>query len=77
MFSHLENAGSLFFNVSAVVFHSKDHWELTITRKRRSSGPLREEASSHRHPPSATAHPIHWLVWSPHEETPHPHLQGH
>ncbi len=64
-------------NLLSVVFYSKDHWELTITWNRRSSGALREEAGSHRHPPSASAHPIHWLVRSPHEETPHPHLQGH
>uniref|UniRef100_A0A672ZL82 RIMS-binding protein 2 n=1 Tax=Sphaeramia orbicularis TaxID=375764 RepID=A0A672ZL82_9TELE len=43
---------------------SEDHWELTITWKLGPSGPLREEAGSHRHPPSTTTHPIHWLAGS-------------
>lgn len=63
----------LIFSPLFYFFCSKDHWELTITREPRSSGPFREEAGSHWNPSSATAHPIHWLVRSPHEDL---HLQG-
>lgn len=43
-------------------FHTKDHRKLAVTWKRGSSGALRKKAGSHRHHPSAAAHPIHWSV---------------
>lgn len=41
---------------------NKDHWKLAIAWKCGSSGALRKEAGTHRHGPSAEAHPIHWSV---------------